>query len=81
MRWEYVIVEVHTDGAPKGRYWNGSELPNWKKGPHIGVFLNQLGAEGWELVSWTVKRTDSVGMGLIQHEADRYHAVLKRQKP
>jgi hypothetical protein len=40
-------------GGYRPRYVNGQELRDWKKAPPIHEYLNQLGEEGWELVSHT----------------------------
>jgi hypothetical protein len=49
--WEYLVVEINWGKEP-ARMWkvNGSELRDWKQNPHFSESLNQLGAEGWEVV-------------------------------
>ena len=50
-KWEYLFVEVDEDKhVPRPATFNGEPLENWKKGPSIFDFSNQLGGEGWELV-------------------------------
>lgn len=46
-KWEYLFVDCFA-GSP--RWVNGSELPGWKSNK-IFALANQLGEEGWELVS------------------------------
>lgn len=76
--WEYMIIAVTNQDGWKASSVNGTEIPTWKKGPHVSTYLNQRGSEGWELVSWTlVKSTGTFGYG---QEAERFHAVLKRRK-
>ncbi len=50
--WEYLFVDVayHKDKWLV-RWMNGSEVPDWKNGTEIAALANNLGAEGWELVS------------------------------
>jgi hypothetical protein len=47
--WEYQEVVFRDYDGFRPRYVNGEELADWKDGPHIHEYLNQLGAEGWEL--------------------------------
>ncbi len=50
-RWEYLTITVG-DGRPIRAYlMNGQELRDWKRGPHYSAFINDLGAQGWELVA------------------------------
>ena len=58
--WEYLEVRR---GGNHARSINGQDLPNWKKGPLFWDFVNELGAEGWDLAavdatdtSWIFKR-------------------------
>jgi hypothetical protein len=52
-KWEYLYVQL--DEGEKGvwrpRKINGQDVPNWKKGPAVDAFSNQMGGLGWELVS------------------------------
>jgi hypothetical protein len=36
-------------GGYRPRYINGLEQPGWKRLPVIHEYLNQIGAQGWEL--------------------------------
>jgi hypothetical protein len=47
--WEYREVVFRDYGGYRPRYVNGEELAGWKKGPTIHEYLNQVGADGWEL--------------------------------
>lgn len=53
-KWEYLVVGITTDGAHSPIwfpwYVNFVEQRNWKKGPNMAIYMNQLGEEGWELV-------------------------------
>jgi hypothetical protein len=50
VRWQYMEVVFRDYGGYRPRYLNGEEQEGWKKAPVIHEYLNQLGAEGWELV-------------------------------
>lgn len=47
--WEVREVVFRDYGGYRPRYVNGEELEGWKDGPVIHEYLNELGAEGWEL--------------------------------
>jgi hypothetical protein len=47
--WEVREVVFRDYGGYRPRYVNGEELDGWKNGPLLHEYLNQLGAEGWEL--------------------------------
>ncbi len=52
-RWEYLVVRGEHGGFSRRfmpRYVNEQELKDWKKITMVS-FLNQLGADGWELIS------------------------------
>jgi hypothetical protein len=50
-RWEYLFLTAEWDGVWKARWRNDSELANWKDGPSLFATVDQLGDDGWELVS------------------------------
>jgi len=51
-KWEYMGVTFHMEGGiSRPRRINQNELPNWKRGPSIWDYLNQMGREGWEVVT------------------------------
>ncbi len=52
-KWEYLEVAALDRG---NSFWvpyrvNGEELKDWRKGPNIHTYLNELGQQGWELVT------------------------------
>lgn len=52
-RWEYLVLRGEYGGFSgrfMPRYSNEQELRDWKK-ISLYSFLNQLGADGWELIS------------------------------
>lgn len=50
--WEYLTVQLGTFGIKNDKlavqFLNGQELRDWKSVP-LTQFLNQLGANGWEM--------------------------------
>ena len=74
-KWEYLfaVAEVHAAWGEeiwRPRWVNGEELREWKRGPTVQQFANQLGQEGWELVQvgpggdrgYTIATTAAVGL-------------------
>ena len=49
-RYEYRELVTDVQEGTRVRYVD-DEQPDWRKGPRMVEYLNQLGAEGWELVS------------------------------
>lgn len=55
-KWQYMSICVKDVGVPGGgsdfrpHIVNGRKLPKWEKGQLAAEHLDQLGAEGWELV-------------------------------
>ena len=47
--WEYQEVIFRDYDGFRPMRVNGEELDGWKDGPMIHEYLNQLGADGWEL--------------------------------
>lgn len=73
-KWEYQFVDCewhNNDWRPKKV--NGQELRDWKRGPSISDFSNQMGTEGWELVNLMTGHNQ---FGVTQ----QYRLVFKRQK-
>ena len=80
-KWEYLFVSCrYHKGRPvsnqdwKPWYVNGQELRDWQKQPNISEYSNQLGAQGWELVSLMTGR-NRLG------DTDAYRLVFKRPSP
>jgi hypothetical protein len=51
VRWEYLFLTAEWDGQWRVRWHNDSEVPDWKAGPSLFASVDQLGEEGWELIS------------------------------
>jgi len=57
-KWEYLFLTAEkATGKWFPRFANGTELENWNTGPSLYDYSNQIGSEGWELVSvnWQAK--------------------------
>lgn len=51
-KWEYLFVGAEEAGRNiRPRYINDQEVPNWKKGQTLFAYANEMGKQGWELVS------------------------------
>ena len=70
-RWEYLILSFHEQNGWHARFVNGRELENWQRGPQLHDVLDQLGADGWELIN-VVKSEALYGT------MDRIQAFFKR---
>lgn len=49
--WEYKVVSFQEYRGWRPRYVNGLELPNWMEAPLLHDYLDQMGADGWELAT------------------------------
>jgi hypothetical protein len=47
--WEYLCVSFQFYIGWRPRFLNGQEIFNWSGGVELHDYINQLGAEGWEL--------------------------------
>jgi hypothetical protein len=76
-QWEYLVLDVdHVSKGLTSLGWkvshvNGREIPNWKNGVLYFEYINQLGAQGWELVD-TIRYGDTARPGTL---------LFKRPKP
>ena len=49
--WDYLLISFSDYHGWRPRYINGREIQQWMKAPQIHDYVNQLGEDGWELVS------------------------------
>ncbi len=51
--WEYLLIVADLGELNTWRVWkvNDQEQPNWSRGPSLADYMNDLGKQGWELVS------------------------------
>ena len=79
-KWEYKDLDISSEnGKSIVSGVDGSEVNNWRKGPHFTATLDQLGAEGWELVtSWSPYSTNNGFTILVVTGV--WHLILKRPK-
>jgi hypothetical protein len=76
-KWEYLEVQPATPfgGGLKAMVVNRRELRNWEQGPDFHEYINQLGAEGWELVT-VVQASRLV---VMKGKGESYLYVFKRE--
>ena len=67
-RWQYIEVIFHNYRGYRPRYINGQEIENWRHGPIIHEYLNEIGEKGWELA------------GTVHLNRSELHAYLKKRK-
>ncbi len=68
-QWEYLEVVYRDYRGWRARIVNGVEQGDWKASPTLIEHLNQLGAEGWELVA------------MSERYNNHKEAYFKRPKP
>ncbi|MBN2472541.1 MAG: hypothetical protein JXN59_17580 [Anaerolineae bacterium] len=56
-QWEYLFIQVSAARGFTSTTWrvfavNNNPLPNWERGPEWQDHFQQLGEQGWELVSF-----------------------------
>ncbi len=66
--WEYRTVVFRDYRGLRPRRVDGTELADWKTQPTLHDYLNQVGQQGWELVS------------LLDQRSYEKEGVFKRQK-
>lgn len=70
-RWEYLVVSFQEYKGWRPRYRNGEKIANWEDQPLLHDYLNQLGAEGWELAGASAGRA-------LYGSRDEYQLFCKR---
>ena len=70
-RWEYLVISFQEYRGWRPRYRNGEKIANWEDQPLLHDYLNQLGAEGWELAGASAGRA-------LYGSRDEYQLFCKR---
>ena len=71
--WEYETVSFQDAHGWRPRFINGRELRDWMFGPLLHDYVNQRGAEGWELAA--------AAAGQSMHgTSDRYQIFFRKPK-
>jgi len=55
-KWEYMEIVFRDYRGWRPRFINGAELSDWRNEAVIHQYLDQLGAEGWEMVDIEKRR-------------------------
>jgi hypothetical protein len=55
-RWEYLVVSFQEYKGWRPRFRNGEKIMAWEEQPLLHDYLNQLGAEGWEMAGASAGR-------------------------
>jgi hypothetical protein len=71
LAWEYQVISFQDYRGWRPRYINGAEIKDWTSGPLLHEFLDDMGADGWELAA------ASSGERLYG-SADSHQVYLKR---
>lgn len=71
--WEYLVVSFQDRRGWRARFVNGEEFDDWESGSLIHELLDQLGDDGWELIS--VNRGDR-----LYGRTDQIQTYFKRVK-
>jgi hypothetical protein len=71
--WEYETVSFQDAHGWRPRFVNGCELRNWMFGPLLHDYVNQRGADGWELVAAAAGQS-------VYGTSDRYQVFFRRSK-
>lgn len=61
-KWEYIQVGYNSGSI----YINGDEWKDRKPLPNIPTHLNELGEQGWELITFIVSHDDTVGLAVFK---------------
>jgi hypothetical protein len=72
-RWETEIVSFQDHKGWRPRFVNGTELKDWLSGALIHDYVNQRGAEGWELAATSAANR-------FYGAADNLQLYFKRRK-
>ncbi len=67
-KWEYLFVHIARASGYQGGSWrpyqlNEQVLPNWEKGPLWHAYFQELGEQGWELVTFDEGLVDNKMVG------------------
>jgi hypothetical protein len=73
-KWEYLFVSCSNNrGEWRPRYINGQEVANWRSGPSVYAYSNEIGPDGWELVNLATGESQS-------GNTESYRLVFKKPR-
>ncbi|WP_423224041.1 DUF4177 domain-containing protein [Candidatus Amarolinea aalborgensis] len=71
VHWQYLVVSFQEYKGWRPRFRNGEKIVNWEDQPLLHDYLNQLGAEGWEMSGASAGRA-------LYGSRDEYQVIFKR---
>jgi len=74
VHWQYLVVSFQEYKGWRPRFRNGEKIVNWEDQPLLHDYLNQLGAEGWEMSGASAGRA-------LYGSRDEYQVFFKRPSP
>jgi hypothetical protein len=79
--WEYLFLKATWRSGWKIEHVNGDPIDDWDEGPSMYAYINELGAEGWEMVNMQYFTTFDQEGEPTSDDYENYRFVMKRPLP
>ena len=77
-KWEYIFLTATWNEGWKVELVNGETVEDWQDGPSMFDYVNELGQQGWDMISWQYFSTfDHDGLP-PEVDYEHYRMALKR---